>query len=230
MRIVGSSSRNALLKRGEPYEQVLAVLGSTAWAMVALLGVAVRSLVDIAIGLSLLVLSVIEIVRWQRGQAAMGISSSRRARRGDHAVPTTAWFGIGGITAAFVFGLIWGWAQTEQVASASPSVAPLLSAVVYLAFGGLTALILSRMHDRRERELAGMPRRLKMPPPPPLSAAATAAHSASPVHDLKGPTATFYHLQREHGVELDAFSSDHTIESTHVDLHDSNPASPDSAG
>jgi hypothetical protein len=205
------------MEHGRPFEMVLAILGAAAWAVVGLGGVVTGDVLTAVVGVGLLALSVIEISRWQRGQLALGISNRRRAQRGDPSLPTTAWWGIGGLSAEVVLGLVW---RSIQVLQADPRPTPVpLVIAVYLVFGALTSWILTRNHDRRERAVARKPSVTEMPPPPPPSPESVAAHTASPPHETGGATATFYHLQREHGVELDAFSPSRTIESTHLTLH-----------
>jgi len=202
------------MKRGRPFEMALAVIGTVAWGLVALVSASQNARGGVAIGGGLLVLSIVEIVRWQRGQPAMGISSRLRAGRGAAAVPTTAWFGLGGLGAELVLGLVWGLSHPST--TAMPSLLPI---AVYLVAGGLASFVLSKNFDRWVGSLARAPGRPEVPPPPAPSAASIDAHNAVPVHELGGPTATLYHLRLEHGVELDPFSSSETINATHAGLH-----------
>jgi hypothetical protein len=203
---------------------VLAVLGTVAWFFVGLAGVLTDHVFDAVIGLGLGGLSVVEIVRWQRGQPALAISNRPRAARGDLAVPTP-WFGLGGLSAAFLLGIVWVVVDPDGALHSRTGTPSLAAIAVYLVFGGLTAWVLSRSYDRREHTAAGSRTdRPSIPPAPPPPRGSVDAHNATPVHDLGGPTATLHHLRSEHGVELDPFTSNDVVIATHADLHAETPS------
>lgn len=215
------------MTRGRPFELVLAIVGVAGWLGLALLGVGAHSVSQAVIAFALAGLSVFEMILWQQGRPTLAITNRQRARRGDPALPQTAWFGLGGLSAEVLVGVGWGLVRGfhgDQPTTDSNLWLP--GAAVYLVCGGLTAWLLSRNSDRREGATRIEPKgRPGIPPPPPPPVGSVAAHESAPVHDLGGPTSTLYHLQREHGVEMDPFSSAGALEEEHASLHGSFPQS-----
>src|SRR5262245_17913497 len=194
------------MRRGKPFEMALAVLGTVIWFVLGVTAILKRDLFG----------SVLEIIRWQQGQPALAISNRPRASRGDPAVLTTAWFGLGGLSAVFVLGIVWAIRDPHgATAPSSEGTAWLLSGAAYLIFGALAAWFPSHNYDRRELAKSGTP---EVPPPPSPSRESVDPHNADPLHEAGGPTATLHHLRLEQGVELDAFSPNDVVLRTHEGL------------
>ena len=141
------------MKRGEPFERVLAFVGIGLWVLwTVLLFSPGQPLEAVAfavgfLGVALTALSVIEYRTWQRGLPALRASGRKRWEQGKPALPVTSWYALGAVPASFLAAFVIG------IVGADVRGNSWVFFVAWIVGGTLMTRLMQRASDRRERRV-----------------------------------------------------------------------------